>query len=360
MAWGGVVGLGAAKMCIREILELPFLLPPGTLTGIRALPSAVLLWGPPGTGKTLLAEASAAESGLPLFSVSPSSILSMYLGEAEKALARVFEDAAASPPRATAARDGPRAIVFIDEVDALGGSREQGNGGSGGGGSAVCEGGGARRVLNELLLLLTRFAGGGGGGRPARVLVLAATNRPQDVDPALLRRFQRQIFCGLPLPVERLCLMRSLLAGVECALGEDALEWLAGETTFGWSCSDLTALLAYAAMEPLREALAARAVAGGVWAAGAAAAPLAVPPVELRHIEAALAAVGPAAELAGARGRGGGGGAVAAATAAHWSSEAGRSPSAASEDTATRSQLAGSEEAAVQRALAGLMADTLS
>lgn len=293
MSWDGIIGLMEAKRTIREILELPSLLPPNTLVGIRALPSTVLLYGPPGTGKTLLAEAASAEARLPLFSVAPSAIFSMYLGEAEKALRRVFEDAAGSPGRGNS---GPAAVLFLDELDALGGAR--GDGGGGGGGAALCEGGGARRVLNELLLLLSRYCGGSGG----RILVIAATNRPQDLDPALLRRFQRQIFCGLPLPAERLCFSRAALADVDCALGSNgALEWLCGEPTFGWSCSDLRALLAYAAMEPLREAMAAARGGSG----GAA---LVIAPVQRRHLEAALAAVGPLGKVGGAGGGNSGGG----------------------------------------------------
>ena len=102
-----VIGLLEAKRCIREVLELPSLLPPGTLSGIRSLPTAILLHGPPGTGKTLLALAAATECGLPLHTITPSSILSMYLGEAEKALRRAFEEAAAGAPPSAAAAPPP-------------------------------------------------------------------------------------------------------------------------------------------------------------------------------------------------------------------------------------------------------------
>jgi len=176
----------------------------------------------------------------------------MYLGEAEKSLRRTFEEAAKGTMGVSTNKFS--GLIFFDEIDALGRSRGDEGGRSSGGG----EGGGARRVLNELLLLLTEYAGGSmasassGGGK---VLVLAATNRPEDLDPALLRRFQARIHCPLPGPKERLSLAHAALAGLESEIPVQDLQWASEEATSGWSASDLRNLYAEVAMGPVREAV---------------------------------------------------------------------------------------------------------
>lgn len=169
-----VVGLAALKQELREAVLLPLHLP-HLFTGIRRPQSNVLFHGRPGTGKTLLVEKAAAEAGLPLLALSPSAVLSKWAGESEKTLRGVFEAAAAAAP----------AIIFIDEIDALAPARSSGDDLS------------ARRMLTELLLCMTALA-----SRPrCLVFVMACTNRMEDCDPALLRRWVQ----GRRVGVQELC-----------------------------------------------------------------------------------------------------------------------------------------------------------
>lgn len=133
------------------------------------LPAGVLLYGPPGCGKTLLAKAVANESGANFISVKGPELLDKFVGESEKAVRRVFERARASAP----------CVIFFDELDALAPRR---GGGDGDGGSEGGSGGGvSERVVNQLLTELD--------GLESRrsVFVVAATNRPELIDPAMLR-----------------------------------------------------------------------------------------------------------------------------------------------------------------------------
>ena len=312
-----VVGLSEARAAIREVLLLPSLFPRGTFCGLRSLPRAILLHGPPGTGKTLLVKVAAAEARVRLFAPSPASVLSKWVGDSEKALRREFVRAAAAA-RAPGSRG---AILCIDEIDALAPAR--GGGGGGGGGTD----GSARRLLNELLILFSEFAengtagngGGGGGGGDSHInanddtggplLIVAATNRPQDVDEALLRRFSRRIACPLPAPVERARLVATLLSGIPSEVSEADIAFLCGEATEGWNGADLRALLADAAMAPVREALANAAMSAATststssvnsYGGRALHSPpcLAVRPLSWSDIETALERVRPAFELA--------------------------------------------------------------
>lgn len=200
-----VIGADEAKRVLNEAVSLHARFPPGTFVGVRRLPSAVLLYGPPGTGKTLLAQQLAADSGRRLVSVSPGSLLSMWTGESEKVLHARFREAAGEEGLPSARRYSPDGkggeqqcscsrersrscspvrerifppsqpapgILFLDEVDALAPKRE--------GNSDL----GSRRLLNELLILMSRYGEhGAGGGEEPRLLVIAATNRPEDCDP---------------------------------------------------------------------------------------------------------------------------------------------------------------------------------
>ena len=247
-----VIGLSDAKTALREALLLPRLFARGTFTGLRDLPRAILLHGAPGTGKTMLVRAAATEAGAPCFCVAPSHILSRWYGGSEKALRRIFTRAAA------AAATGTGAVLFLDELDALAPSR--GSGGGAGGGLAGGGDGASRRLLNELLLLLTEHVAPAPifGGTPTSLgsfIVVGATNRAEDIDPAILRRFVRRIECTLPTPSERAALTLAFLADTSTALREGDVAWLAGAPTHGWSGADLRAMLSFAAMVAVREAL---------------------------------------------------------------------------------------------------------
>jgi cell division protease FtsH len=175
VTWAEVAGLDEAKAELREVVE--FLRHPKQFSRLGArVPKGILLYGPPGTGKTLLAKAVAHESGASFYSQSASAFVEMFAGLGAARIRKLFEQAR---------KDAP-AIIFIDELDAVGMART---------------GGGIHRehdqTLNQLLVELDGFNEGEGGGQ---VIVMGASNRLQDLDVALLRpgRFDRQILVGSP------------------------------------------------------------------------------------------------------------------------------------------------------------------
>ncbi len=169
--------VAGADEAIEELQEIKeFLQAPGKFQAIGAkIPKGVLLYGPPGTGKTLLARAVAGEAGVPFYSISGSDFVEMFVGVGASRVRDLFEQAKANAP----------AIVFVDEIDAVGRHRGAGFGG----GHDERE-----QTLNQLLVELDGFDVKGG------VIVIAATNRPDILDPALLRpgRFDRQIVVAQP------------------------------------------------------------------------------------------------------------------------------------------------------------------
>src|SRR5262244_1023253 len=169
--------VAGADEAIEELQEIKeFLQTPGKFQAIGAkIPKGVLLYGPPGTGKTLLARAVAGEAGVPFYSISGSDFVEMFVGVGASRVRDLFEQAKANAP----------AIVFVDEIDAVGRHRGAGFGG----GHDERE-----QTLNQLLVELDGFDTKGG------VIVIAATNRPDILDPALLRpgRFDRQIVVAQP------------------------------------------------------------------------------------------------------------------------------------------------------------------
>ncbi|BAZ29783.1 ATP-dependent metalloprotease FtsH [Cylindrospermum sp. NIES-4074] len=171
-----VAGVEEAKTELVEIVD--FLKTPARFTDIGArIPKGVLLVGPPGTGKTLLAKAVAGEAGVPFFSISGSEFVELFVGVGSSRVRDLFEQAKKQAP----------CIIFIDELDAIGKSRSS-NGFYGGNDER-------EQTLNQLLTEMDGFAAGG-----ATVIVLAATNRPETLDPALLRpgRFDRQVLVDRP------------------------------------------------------------------------------------------------------------------------------------------------------------------
>lgn len=220
-------GLGAQLQRVREIIELPLLFPEVFAhLGIEA-PSGVLLHGPPGCGKTLTARAAAQEIRATFFSISGPEIVHKFYGESEAHLRTLFEQAAANRP----------AIVFLDEIDAIAPSREK------------VQGEVEKRVVAQLLALMDGIA------RRSQVIVIAATNRPNALDPALRRpgRFDREIMIPVPDPAGRLEILRIHARGMPLA-GDVDLEHLA-RATHGYVGADLEALCREAAMSRLRRIL---------------------------------------------------------------------------------------------------------
>jgi len=232
--WSDVGGLEEAKVELREAVEWPLKYPDTfKRMGIEP-PRGILLFGPPGTGKTLLARAVATESEANFIAVKGPELLSKWVGESEKGVREVFRRAKTAAP----------AIIFFDELDALVPRR-----GSGFGDAHVTE-----RVISQLLTELD------GLEKLENVVVIGATNRPDLIDPALLRpgRFDRLVY--VPPPDEKARLEILKIHTRKMPLAKDvSLEQLAKETEH-YSGSDLAALCREAAMLALRENLQAKEV----------------------------------------------------------------------------------------------------
>jgi cell division protease FtsH len=217
-----VAGVDEAKAELQEVVE--FLKDPKKYGRLGArVPKGVLLVGPPGTGKTLLARAVAGEAGVPFFSISGSEFVEMFVGVGAARVRDLFEQARAKAP----------AIIFIDELDALG--RARGAGAIGGHDER-------EQTLNQLLVELDGFDPSTG------LVLLAATNRPEILDPALLRagRFDRQILVDRPDKAGRLQILAVHAKKIRLAPGVD-LEQVAALTP-GFSGADLANLVNEAAL----------------------------------------------------------------------------------------------------------------
>lgn len=220
-----VAGVEEAKVELTEIVE--FLKTPQRYKAIGArIPRGVLLVGPPGTGKTLLAKAVAGEAGVPFFSISGSEFVELFVGAGAARVRDLFEQAKQKAP----------CIIFIDELDAIGKSRA----GSGGfiGGNDERE-----QTLNQLLSEMDGFAAG-----DATVIVLAATNRPETLDPALLRpgRFDRQVLVDRPDLAGRQKILEIYAAKIKLDVDVD-LHQIATRTP-GFAGADLANLVNEAAL----------------------------------------------------------------------------------------------------------------
>lgn len=210
---------------IRECIELPLRHPKLFKNlGIKP-PKGILLYGPPGTGKTLIARAVANETGAFFFLINGPEIMSKLAGESESNLRKAFEEAEKNAP----------AIIFIDEVDAIAPKREKTNGEV------------ERRIVSQLLTLMD------GLKSRAHVVVIAATNRPNSIDPALRRfgRFDREIDIGIPDPVGRLEVLRIHTKNMKLDNDVD-LEQISSET-HGYVGADLAQLCTESALQCIRE-----------------------------------------------------------------------------------------------------------
>jgi cell division protease FtsH len=219
-----VAGVEEAKAELVEIVD--FLKTPGRYTQIGArIPKGVLLVGPPGTGKTLLAKAVAGEAGVPFFSISGSEFVEMFVGVGSSRVRDLFEQAKKQAP----------CIVFIDELDAIGKSRSS-NGFYGGNDER-------EQTLNQLLAEMDGFA-----AEAATVIVLAATNRPEILDPALLRpgRFDRQVLVDRPALSGREAILK--IHAQKVKLGEDVDLHAIATRTPGFAGADLANLVNEAAL----------------------------------------------------------------------------------------------------------------
>ncbi|KPN20695.1 ATP-dependent zinc metalloprotease FtsH [Luteimonas terrae] len=227
VTFADVAGCDEAKEEVSELVE--FLRDPTKFQKLGGkIPRGVLMVGPPGTGKTLLAKAIAGEAKVPFFSISGSDFVEMFVGVGASRVRDMFEQAKKSAP----------CIIFIDEIDAVGRHRGAGLGG----GHDERE-----QTLNQLLVEMDGFEGGEG------VIVVAATNRPDVLDPALLRpgRFDRQVVVGLPDVKGREQILKVHMRKVP--LDEDVQPLVVARGTPGFSGADLANLVNEAALFAARE-----------------------------------------------------------------------------------------------------------
>lgn len=223
--WSDIAGQDVAKQALQEMVILPAVRPE-LFTGLRSPAKGLLLFGPAGNGKTLLARAIATECSATFFNISAASLTSKYVGDGEKLVRALFSVARKMQP----------SIIFIDEIDSLLSERNS------------SEHEASRRLKTEFLVEFD----GLGSQENDRIVVLGATNRPQELDEAALRRFTKRVYVTLPDLGTREHLIQSLLAKQGCQLPADIVRSLAVYTD-GYSGSDLTALAKDAALEPIRE-----------------------------------------------------------------------------------------------------------
>ncbi|CAN4127284.1 unnamed protein product [Withania somnifera] len=226
VTFADIGALDELKESLQELVMLPLRRPDLFKGGLLKPCRGILLFGPPGTGKTMLAKAIAREAGASFINVSMSTITSKWFGEDEKNVRALFTLAAKVSPT----------IIFVDEVDSMLGQR-----------SRAGEHEAMRKIKNEFMThwdgLLTKAG--------EKILVLAATNRPFDLDEAIIRRFERRIMVGLPSVENREMILKTLLAKERVDEGLDFKEL--ATMTEGYSGSDLKNLCTTAAYRPVRE-----------------------------------------------------------------------------------------------------------
>ncbi|XP_057980660.1 uncharacterized protein LOC131166275 isoform X2 [Malania oleifera] len=223
--WDDIAGLDKAKQTLLEMVILPTKRK-DLFTGLRRPPRGLLLFGPPGNGKTMLAKAVASESEATFFNVSASSLTSKWVGEGEKLVRTLFMVAISRQP----------SVIFFDEMDSIMSTR------------SANEHDASRRLKSEFLVQFDGVT----SDPDDLVIVIGATNKPQELDDAVLRRLVKRIYVPLPDETIRRLLLKNKLKGQSFSLPWGDLERLVKETE-GYSGSDLQALCEEAAMIPIRE-----------------------------------------------------------------------------------------------------------
>ncbi|KAG8384966.1 hypothetical protein BUALT_Bualt04G0173100 [Buddleja alternifolia] len=226
--WDDIAGLDHAKKCVTEMVIWP-LLRPDIFKGCRSPGRGLLLFGPPGTGKTMIGKAIAGEAKATFFYISASSLTSKWIGEGEKLVRALFGVASCRQP----------AVIFVDEIDSLLSQRK-----------SEGEHESSRRLKTQFLIEMEGFDSGS-----EQILLIGATNRPQELDEAARRRLTKRLYIPLPTSEARSWIIMNLLE-------KDGLFNLSKEDicaicklTEGYSGSDMKNLVKDASMGPLREAL---------------------------------------------------------------------------------------------------------
>lgn len=225
VSWDDIAGLEYAKRCVMEAVVWP-MVRPDLFRGVRGPPRGVLLFGPPGTGKTMIGRAIASLSGARFFNISASSLMSKWVGESEKLVRALFGVARTLQP----------SVIFIDEMDSMLSARSEHDAES------------SRRIKTEFLIQMD----GAATNREDRVLVIGASNRPQELDQAWRRRMARRLYIPLPDRKARRGMLENLLRDQRHVLGDAELEHVV-DMLQGYSGSDVYAACAEAALGPVRD-----------------------------------------------------------------------------------------------------------
>ncbi|KAK0382667.1 hypothetical protein NLU13_9973 [Sarocladium strictum] len=222
--WEDIAGLEGAKETLKEAVVLPIKFPQ-LFQGKRQVWKGILLYGPPGTGKSYLAKAVATEANSTFFSISSSDLVSKWMGESERLVKTLFN----------MARENKPSVIFIDEIDALCGTRGEG------------ESEASRRIKTEFLVQMD-----GVGNDSKGVLVLGATNIPWQLDSAIRRRFQRKVHIGLPDAAGRATMFKLAIGDTDTGLKPSDYNVLASKSE-GFSGSDIANVVQLALMRPVRK-----------------------------------------------------------------------------------------------------------
>ncbi|KAJ3175933.1 hypothetical protein HDU87_005597 [Geranomyces variabilis] len=224
VTWDDIVGLTLAKATIRETVVFP-MQRPDIFCGLRSPAKGVLLYGPPGTGKTLIGKTIASQCHAKFFSITASSLTSKWIGDGEKLVRCLFAVARVYQP----------SVIFIDEIDALLGKRKDG------------EHDATRRMKTEFLV---QFDGCGTDSQD-RILLVGATNRPQELDEAIRRRFRKRLYIPLPDSEARAQMITNRIATLDHGLSDEQIATIV-ERTDGYSGSDMDGLVREASLGPIR------------------------------------------------------------------------------------------------------------
>lgn len=226
ISWNDIAGLKMAKETLREAVVLP-LLRPDLFHGLRAAPKGILLFGPPGTGKTLIGKCIAAQAKATFFSVSASTLTSKWIGEGEKLVRALFLYARARQP----------SVIFLDEIDSILSKRSS------------TEHESSRRLKTEFLIQLE---GAHTTTETDQLLLVGATNRPQEIDDAARRRFTKRLYIPLPDSDARRELLINLMKKNRNCLSDDDLVEIA-DAAEGFSGADMKSLCSEASFVGMRE-----------------------------------------------------------------------------------------------------------
>ncbi|WUR04898.1 fidgetin-like protein 1 [Vairimorpha necatrix] len=225
ISWDDVVGLENVKKIINEIVVWP-MQRPDLFTGLRGPPKGLMLFGPPGTGKTMIGKCIASQCQATFFSISASSLTSKWVGEGEKMVRALFYLGRKMQP----------SVIFVDEIDSLLSQRSEN------------ENEGSRRIKTEFLVQFD----GAATSNDDKILVIGATNRPQEIDEAAVRRLVKRVYVCLPEEKARIKMIENLVKNYKNNLSNlDLIE--IGKMTEGYSGSDMFNLCREASLEPFRE-----------------------------------------------------------------------------------------------------------